>query len=185
MLRAGAFDALGKCLHLQRGQHRHRDVDAQAILLERQDLPLDVGRGQSRQRASLGLRALGAAQQQEAAVCRQADVFRQDGVDRIEVAQIAVRQDAAFTGRHGASGGRIDQARTDPVRPRLDRRHDGIAVVIELRAQFRHAVHVDAQRARHAQQLRQFRIKGVQRQVARLPLVAAGVQDAASRRQAE
>ncbi|KAG0733577.1 hypothetical protein G6F23_013214 [Rhizopus arrhizus] len=53
MLRAGAFDALGKCLHLQRGQHRHRDVDAQAILLERQDLPLDVGRGQSRQVSGL------------------------------------------------------------------------------------------------------------------------------------
>ena len=49
MLRAGAFDALGKRLHLQRGQHRHRDVDALAVLLERQDLPLDIGRGKSRQ----------------------------------------------------------------------------------------------------------------------------------------
>ncbi|MNS69341.1 hypothetical protein D3C72_1026500 [compost metagenome] len=46
---AGFFDALRQRLHLQGGQHRHGHVDALAILLEGQRLPLDIGRSQPRQ----------------------------------------------------------------------------------------------------------------------------------------
>ena len=71
------------------------------------------------------------------------------------------------------------------MRPGLDCRQRGIAIVIELGTQLRHAIHVDAQAARHTQQLRQLGIELFERQLARLPLVAAGVEDAAAFRQAK
>ena len=52
-----------------------------------------------RQRAAARLRALGPTEQQEAAVHRHADVFGEDGGDRIEAGEVAVHQHAALAGR--------------------------------------------------------------------------------------